>query len=379
MPPRRRPLAVSVGAGLNQVGIIRRLKQAGYRVAAFDGNPDAPGFALADAWTAVSTWDAAAAGEWLESLDGPPMGVLCQSFGRALATQQQLIRRWGLPGAVPAELADIGGDKRRLRAYLHGLGWEEPPLETVDDLRRVDPTCRYIVKARHGVASRSVRVTNGRLLAAEASDIDLSTTVVEPFFAGTEHRLAAVVRNGAPVVVNRLRREPLAGTFLTARLVAEPARHADDMRPLFRLLDAHPMLRDALVKIDVVGDQIIEVDFGIAGDYLESHWTAFAGGGDLDDASLKLFLGLAPVPVVPLPAGACLDYVYLPAGRSWTFDALAFAEAAGRFLGAVRVIPVQPEGEVVGRRETNHDAVAAVLHFRSDLPHSRVVDALVGP
>ena len=370
-------LFVSVGAGRHQVPVIEHLKRQGHRVAAFDLDAAAPGLALADHAATISTWDAPGAIAWLAAQKLEPDAIVCFSYGKALETQQALIRHWGLPGAVPCELSELSGDKRKLRTHLHRMGWGPAPVTGPDDVARVEASDLYIVKDRIGGSSRNVRQVSGRQLRSEAHEINWDRLVVEPWLEGDEYRIAAVVQDRRPIVANRLRRTPLAGTFLTGRLCSEPLTTSLETRLLDRLIQAHPDFHEGVVKIDSIAGTVVEIDFGIAGDLLESHMSDFGGGSDLRAASAALHLGQQLSDLRPVAAGCCIDFLYLPNDRKWRLDTASLQARAERLLGRALCVPLQIEGELTGQRRTNMDAIAGILHFRSDMSHADVNESLL--
>lgn len=373
------PLILCVGAGQQQFPFMSKLLRLGCNLAAFDRDPQAPGFELTDHHSAISTWDAPRALAWVQRLRMQPDAVMCFSYGKALVTQQALLDALDLPGALPPELAAISGDKALLARCLQASGARELVLSPECGVDRVRKHAAYIIKDRYGGSSRNIARVDAQTLKAKLPFIDWASTVVEPVFEGQEYRIAAIFQHGRPLVINRLRRESLPGTFLTARLCSEPETNSVEAGALWSFLEKmHPNL-SAPVKADIIGKKIIEIDFGLSGDYLERHMTEFSGASDITPALLDLYLGCSLPPLTPVPQGCTLDYIFLEIGQTFTLSYADIQSRANAILGDFKIIPIQPEGTSDGRRATNMDALFAILHRQPERRHQELSTWLLSP
>ena len=90
----KQKFVVSVGAGKNQLPLIKRLVERGYNVISFDKNINAPGKHLSYIFNNISTCDYNNSVQWIDSLKLNVEGVLCFSYGKALVTQQKIIEHF---------------------------------------------------------------------------------------------------------------------------------------------------------------------------------------------------------------------------------------------------------------------------------------------
>lgn len=117
-----------VGAGRFQRAVIRRARELGLRVVAIDGNPAAPGLALADVPCVVdfSSFDAV-----LEQLDDLGIdGVLTVQAERLVPMVAALAQALHLPG-IGTDTARLLTNKLAMRARLAEAGVPQPRFATV--------------------------------------------------------------------------------------------------------------------------------------------------------------------------------------------------------------------------------------------------------
>jgi biotin carboxylase len=154
-------LLLSVGAGREQVASILKAKQMGYSVLAVDGDPTAPGLALADEQAVVDLRDE----EAIVSLARTRVlaGTLPVPIGRFLTVQGSVNDALGLRG-VTRSAAQACTDKRVFNARMRSGGVTVPrqtSYQTAGDLRRADGAdwpFPVVLKPAHGSGSRGVVV-----------------------------------------------------------------------------------------------------------------------------------------------------------------------------------------------------------------------------
>ncbi|MCL1834117.1 MAG: ATP-grasp domain-containing protein [Leptospirales bacterium] len=90
---------VSVGAGINQIPLIREAKRCGFQVIAIDMNPAAPGFYYCDLKIQESIEDYESIFVKLSEMlvDGKISAIMTKSFGPAIITTAFLCEKFGFP------------------------------------------------------------------------------------------------------------------------------------------------------------------------------------------------------------------------------------------------------------------------------------------
>ena len=117
-----------VGAGRFQRAVIRHARELGFRVAAIDGNPDAPGLRLADVPLVVDFASPAAVADQVRELEIG--GVLTVQAERLVPVVAALAEALGLPG-IGLDAAHLLTNKLAMRARLAEAGVPQPRFATV--------------------------------------------------------------------------------------------------------------------------------------------------------------------------------------------------------------------------------------------------------
>jgi biotin carboxylase len=112
-----------IGAGRHQRRAIKRARELGLRVAAIDGNPNAPGLAFADASEVVDFAELPAVIGAARRLR--PDGVLTVSADRAVPVVAAVAEALGLPG-IGTETAHLMTQKIAMRRVLAEQGVPQP-------------------------------------------------------------------------------------------------------------------------------------------------------------------------------------------------------------------------------------------------------------
>ena len=111
---------LSLGAGHNQVNLIKAASQLGYKVIAVDRDTKAPGFGEASLHMYCSVLQPKKILNNLQnnlSINGELMGVGCRSFGRANYSAALIAKRLALPGPEPQRL-NVYQDKAKLKKLM---------------------------------------------------------------------------------------------------------------------------------------------------------------------------------------------------------------------------------------------------------------------
>jgi hypothetical protein len=117
---KKQPAVVSLGAGPNQVPLIRKAAEQGFFVIAVDGDTKAPGFKYSDIALGISTYDKDAVIAELVKLlpDYKMQGVLARVTGQALVTASAISRMFSVPG-IDETVASISTEKAGIREFLN--------------------------------------------------------------------------------------------------------------------------------------------------------------------------------------------------------------------------------------------------------------------
>jgi biotin carboxylase len=197
-----------VGAGRYQRAVIRKGRELGFRVAAVDRNPEAPGLALADIPRVVDFRSPEAVLENVRDLEID--GVLTVQAERAVPMVAAIAEALGLPG-IGAETARLMTNKLAMRARLADRGIPQPRFATVRTPAEARTAAREIgFPAVLKPADSAGQVGLARVESvddAEASFSDAAAAsptgeaVLEEYVEGTEMNGIVVVQDGEVLAV----------------------------------------------------------------------------------------------------------------------------------------------------------------------------------
>jgi biotin carboxylase len=198
-----RKTVLFVGAGRHQRRAIGRVQQLGVRVVAVDGNPEAPGLALADAGETVdfTDVDAVTAVGRAHSVDG----VLTVASDRAVPVVAAVAERLGLPG-IGSETAHLATNKIAMRRVFADRGVPQPQFAGVRHFPEVKAAARAVgfpavLKPADSAGQRGIFLVRSadELAAQLVLTIAASPTeeaIVERYHEGREVNTLLVARDG---------------------------------------------------------------------------------------------------------------------------------------------------------------------------------------
>ncbi len=154
---------VSIGAGINQIPLIKQARNCGFQVIGVDQNSAAPGFYHCDLKIQESVKDYENIYIKLRELlfDGTIAGIMTKSYGDAIITTSYLCEKFDLKH-IPFENSVKFIDKRTMSQAYHSTGIPVPPRITLSprtDISKLPAaTFPLIVKPRTGHAKTDVRM-----------------------------------------------------------------------------------------------------------------------------------------------------------------------------------------------------------------------------
>jgi biotin carboxylase len=385
-----------VGAGRYQRRAIGRVRELGCRVVAVDRNPEAPGFAEADAFEAVDFLDVPAVADVgrRHMVDG----VVTAFADRAVPVVAAVAEILGLPG-IGSETARLTTNKLAMRQRLAETGLPQPRFAAVrtreDGAKALaDVGLPAVVKPADSAGQRGISLLGSpadleACLPLALAESQAGEAIVESFHDGLEVNGLLVARGGEPELItlsDRLRPDgagfgvALAHVYpssLTGDALAEAERVARDTVRATGLADgvAYPQLlvttEGRVLLLEIAArvpagqmDQIARLGTGI--DLIEVS-VRQALGEDLTNGLVRRsvdrpvaisFLTASPG---PLPTGTVLSLGGLERARSspGVVDAQLFLAPGD----AIR--PVQVDGDrrgfVIALGETGTEALERAL------------------
>jgi biotin carboxylase len=299
-----------VGAGRHQRRAIARARELGLRTVAVDRNPDALGFAEADAFEVVDFSDVPAVVEVgrRHGVDG----VLTISADRAVPVVAEVAEALGLPG-IGSETARLMTHKVAMRRLLADAGVPQPrfaAVRTLDEARRAARSVGFpsVLKPADSGGQRGVFRLDSvddleRHLHAALAESPTEEAIVEGFQDGLELNGLVLARDGEVELLtlsDRLR-PPGIGFGVGWIHVYPSTLYADTLREAERVAvhAVHALgLRDGIAFPQVIaadGDAwLVEVAARVPGGQM-ADLARHAVGVDLVQVALRQALG-EPVP-----------------------------------------------------------------------------------
>ena len=390
--PMTRATLLFLGASVSQLPAIRYALDAGYRVAAADGEATAPGLALAHASTAIDFSDVERVAEWAESIRVD--GILAISTDRGVVPAAAIAAKLGLPG-IGTDVARAMTDKARMRATLAAGGICQPRhrvARTGAELERALGELRLpvVMKPADSGGQRGVFLIEDPGDAARHLEESLSfscgrAAIVEEYVEGTELNVLAAVRDGEATVLtisDRLR--PRGAGFGVGWIHSFPSSldrgTLDDVHAVVASSVQALGLRDGIAFPQVIaspeGISVVEVAARIAAGQM-ADLVRYSTGIELYRIAVAQALGervpdddvrprfIRPVAIRFLTASPGV----LPVGEVTSISGMNAVRAAPGVLAAdmyigtgARIRPVQVDadrnGYVVATGDTPEDALA---------------------
>ena len=365
--------------------LIKRLVERGYEVTAFDQNIKAPGKRYCKNFNSISTWDSLEAIKWLEKLGLEFVGVGCFSYGNAIITQQQIISHFGLGACISPNIVYLCGNKRLLRNRLEQIGLstlEEYVVKETPDFYTLNSD-KYVVKGILGGASADVKVVSKRELCVLLKYGQLrQTDLVQEYLHGSEYRIVSLIQGQKIKFIAVLKRENIENICLIARYVPVAYQISKFVDLVSRLID-RLNLRDTALKVDVIEKdstgsmEILEVDFGIPGDYFENIVAPEVYCYDYIDNYINLIVGL---PVEEhngfLNKGYYFDWIFNLGKSLRSICYKDIEQKISRLIKDFSILKVKEDGELVGNPKSNIDVICCLLHKSPNVSHSNILKTL---
>ncbi len=255
---------VSVGAGLNQIPLIREAKNLGFQVIGVDNNASAPGFCHCDLKIQESIDNHVAIYTKLLELlvDGGIHGVMTKSYGTAILTTAYLADKFKLP-YLPTSAGILFLNKRKMKALLRKHSIPTPPIVAAairaGGLAIPESAFPVIIKPNIGHAKMNVRRVDGpdefiRHVTARASAGE--DILIEKFIPGDEIIAAGLIHEGRYHLVEITDKITSHPPFFVDLMHTTPSRHlhlADDIRRIGQMIaDASGIVSSPLIMECVI-------------------------------------------------------------------------------------------------------------------------------
>jgi len=190
---------VSIGAGINQIPLIKEAKRCGFQVIGIDMNPAAPGFYYCDLKIQESVEDYESIFVKLSEMlvDGKISAIMTKSFGPAMITTAFLCEKFGFPFLPFAESLKFQ-DKRILKKFFIKSDITVPSTINITSKTNIsglkENIFPVIVKPTFGHAKTGINIINNHVeLKKFVSSHNPEKYIFEHFISGDEIICAGIV------------------------------------------------------------------------------------------------------------------------------------------------------------------------------------------
>lgn len=329
-----------IGAGEEACEGIRIAQSLGLTLIVVDGNPEAPGFDLADHSLVLSTYDAngiaAAACQLRDSglmIDG--VIAMCADVPVSVAVVAEAL---SLPG-LSLESAHWVADKLLMKQRLRACGIPIPdfsPVESVQDMRVASSRLGLpmVIKPVDSRGARGVLLLDWEDQFAEAfqlarAESPTGRVMVEQYLAGPQVSTETLVDRGRCHTIGFSDRnyEWLDKTrpyMIENGGDAPSSLGTDEQEEIVRTVESAALalnIRSGVAKGDMVltdeGAKVIEIAGRLSGGYFSTTQIPLATGVNFIEQAIRLALGLPLHPAELIPSirqAVAIRYLELPAG-----------------------------------------------------------------
>lgn len=222
---------VSIGAGINQIPLIKEAKKLGFQVIAVDMNPSAPGFYHCDLKIQESIEDFESIYIKLREMlvDGKISAIMTKSYGNAIITTAYLCEKFGLP-FLPLEDSRNFLNKKITKKIFNETGIPTPSSVNITSKTKIsgikENLFPIIAKPQTGHAKMDIVLINSaEELKKFISEHTVQDFIFEQFITGDEIICAGIVHDRKYYHILMSDKESSPRPYFTDKLHSAPSKH----------------------------------------------------------------------------------------------------------------------------------------------------------
>ncbi len=222
---------VSIGAGINQMPLIKEAKALGFSVIGVDMNPAAPGFLHCDIRIIESIENFKEIFIKLKEfiVAGDITAVLSKSYGTAIKCAAYLAEQFNCT-LLPFRRVDDFLQKERMKEVFSESGIPSPRFHIITDRKKLrfleEFSFPLIVKPATGHAKKGVKLVNSRKeLEDHLNVIDSGPVIIEEFIEGDEIIAAGLIHRGRYHLVEMTDKVLSPPPYFVDLMHLAPSRH----------------------------------------------------------------------------------------------------------------------------------------------------------
>lgn len=364
---------VSIGAGVNQMPLIKEAKALGFSVIGVDMNPAAPGFLLCDIRIIESIENFNEIFIKLKEfvVAGDITAVLSKSYGTAIKCAAYLAERFNCT-LMPFRRVDDFLHKDRMKEVFAKNGIASPGFRIVADRKKFrfadELSFPLIAKPATGHAKKGVRLIHNRKeLEDHLSTIESAPLLIEEFIEGDEIIAAGLIHRGRFHLVELTDKVLSAPPFFVDLMHLAPSKHFSLSRKVSELgqkiADAFEIITSPLImEIKVTQKEelsLIEAVPEFGGEFIPDIVISRRTGYNFIAETIKASAGREFK--LPQPQAGkkniAVKYITGRNGFFTTFNPIKPEDTAGLLFWKI----FKDIGAHTNPPETNHDRIGVII------------------
>ncbi len=369
------PLFVSIGAGTNQVPVIKEARKLGFQLIGVDRDPFAPGFKLCDMKIHESVLNPKEIySKMMELLIlGDVKGVLSRSYGKSIKTVAYLAKILNQP-YLPPDMVDSFINKSEMkRAFVkHGIITPAWRLVTADNANNVATRMKFPLVAKpltgHGKRHVSLAYTAEELrLMVFSSTKPGDRFLLEEYIAGDEIIVIGIVHEGIFYTVDISDKIRSPRPYFTDRMHILPSVYSHKIKELTAIgqtitdvfnIESSPLIIELIIDHNHT-PFVIEAVPEFGGEFLADIAIPDRTGYNIFEQVIRSITGMkfTPPPAPRVSPVVTVKYLFGGGGTLTSFNEI---KATGR-RGLLYTRIFKQEGDSLSEPKTNHDRLGVII------------------
>jgi len=363
---------VSIGAGINQIPLIKAARKNGFQVIGVDQNSSAPGFYYCDLKIQESIRDYENIYIKLRELlvDGKISAVMTKSYGEAIVTVSYLCEKFEL-NHIPFESAGKFMDKKAMSREYKKAEIETPTGISINS--KTDPKKMksekfpLIVKPRTGHAKTDVRVlSKPSELSAFLKGKNANDYVFERIIDGDEIICSGLVVNGKYHNILITDKQTTPHPYFVDLIHTSPSKYdhkTDDINAIGqKIADTMEIINSPMIMEFIISEDklyLLEAVPEFGGEFIPDVMVPNATGYTLIENSVRAFAGLKYRPISSYLQQSAIAVKYIT-GTKGTLKSFN-TDAARSTPGLIFMKIFKDIGAEITSPISNHDRLGVII------------------
>ncbi len=371
----QRPLFVSIGAGKNQVPMMKEARNLGFHLVGVDRDPLAPGLALCDIKIHESILNPDDILPKINELFilGDIKGVLCRSYGRSIKTVATLAEKLHQP-YLPPKMVEAFNNKAEMKRFFieNGIMTPDYRVTTVDNAQKIASGMRFplVVKPLSGHGKRNVKLVYSKkelrsMLATLKNK--KARFLMEEYVEGDELIVIGIVHDGRFFTVDISDKVRSPRPYFTDRMHLLPSVYLGNLseyNQLGQMIAGIFHIKSSPLVIELIVNKngtpfVIEVVPEFGGEYLADIAIPARTGYNMFEQAIRSVTGMN-FTRPPLPASSpvvSVKYLYAGGGRLRSFNDIS----PSRRRGILHAEIFKKAGDQLKEPINNHDRLGVIV------------------